>query len=422
MLSFAILITSLWWYGLDTLDKFSVPRTSLSLLICLFTVIIVLIFKPKLINIGKSVNKPIYHFQKIFIILFLIGLFGLLQFSKDIDNGTHYLFNATLLPFLIIWIMWVFINSDKELEQIIKLFYFTTTVFSIILLYNYFNNLFVDTSLINTSKSSRLGGDPSFPFLFHVQYDPVSLGVALSDIFPFFLTYALFKFKKRFSFFYIFPLLIIFAVIFLTGTRSAWIALAFSSLFVLYYSKIQGKAKLVFLLLVTFILVDNFYSFDINETLFDRILSLQSIQSEGNFLLRLELFSLGLEIAFNNVFGIGFGRLDRIIMNEHNFYTFIALGTGTIGLILYVIIIYLLYYYLKKSWNKNSGLRKNIAVGGIAVLIAFLINGFSDASIMETFQTNGVFISFGLALASYKLFLREQMRITESMVTTKIEI
>ncbi|MCH7826838.1 MAG: O-antigen ligase family protein [Bacteroidetes bacterium] len=407
--SFAIVITSIWWYGLDTMDRFILPRISLSLLISVFAVMAILLFKPKLTHGGRIVNKPIYLLRNLFVVLFLLGLFGLLLFSRDTYNGTYYLLNSTLLPFLIIWVLWVLINSDKELETIMKLFYFTTTLFAIIMLYNYSNNLFDQSSLINTSLGNRLGGQPRFPFPFKVQYDPVALGVVLSNIFPLFLSYSLFKFKKKISIIYFVPLVIILITIFLTGTRSAWIAVTFSSIFLFGYGKIsKERFKLIFAFLILALITYNVFSNEINNTLFARVNSLENIQSTGNFLQRVYMFGLGLVVTYNNPLGIGFGRYNRIIINEHNFYTFISLGAGVLGLFLFLIIIYLIFHFIRKSQKENSGLRKNIAVGGIAVIIAFLINGFASNSIAETFQSSGIFVAFGITLSIYKLLKVKQ--------------
>lgn len=410
-LVFVIFIVGLWWLGIDTVDRFFIPRTSLSLLMCVSTIIFLLIFKRKYTIINKKHDKPLYLLRIYFVGLFFLGLYGLLQYSKDTYNGTNYLLNTTILPFLILWIMWIVIDNDNEIELVLKLFYFTTTFFSIDLLYNYFNHLFVSTSLINTVAGTRLGGSPTFPFPFHVQYDPVSLGVTLSDIFPLFLSYVLFKFKKHFSYIYFIPLVLIIITIFLTGTRSAWIALSVSSILFISYGKIsKARIKLIIALLISAVIIYNNYSYEINETLISRINSLQNIQSAGNFLQRVNMLNLGLDVTFSNPFGIGFGRLNRIIMNEHNLYTFITLGTGIIGLFIFLVIIFLICYYIRKNKHENNELRKNITLGGMGVLLAFLINGFADASIMETFQTTGVFISFGLALSSYKLFLLEEKK------------
>ncbi|GAB6282472.1 MAG: hypothetical protein STSR0008_12180 [Ignavibacterium sp.] len=306
------------------------------------------------------------------------------------------------------------INNDEQLEMILKLFFFTTNIFTLILLYNFFDHSFVETSLINTTSGSRLGGSPTFPFPFKIQYDPVSLGVALSDIFPLLLSYILFKFKKHFSYAYLIALVIIIITIFFTGTRSAWIALAISSIFIIAYGKTsKGRFKLIFTFLIFAVIIYNVFSYEINTTLLGRLNSLQDIQNSDNFLQRIEMLNFGLYVTSRNPFGIGFGRLHRIIENEHNFYTFITLGTGILGLFLYLIIIFLIFNYIRKSKNENNDLRKSIALGGRGVLIAFLINGFADASIGEAFQANGIFISLGLCLVLYKFHILElQNKIT----------
>lgn len=399
-------IICLWWFGIDTRDKLMIQRVPLSMVINMTFFIIATMFLAVTFNWKNKINSPIKLLLKFYGFIFIIGLWGLVFLSHDSYNGTFYFLNTAILPVLIIFNFWFFINDEEELEKSIKFFLLTTVVFSFILLINFATRQFAADSLINTTYGTRIGGIPQFPFNFRVYYDPVSLGVVLSDIFPLFLAYMIFKLSKKFSYLWLSTLILLLVVIFFTGTRSAWVALVISSAFVLIFNK-QGikKTKLLFIVALLFAVLYQLFSKDINLTIITRLQSLEQVQKDQNLQGRIDLFLEGLRVAINNPFGIGFGRLNREIIYEHNFYTYILLGLGFIGLILYLLVFGVIFNCLKKTFKSGDIFYKNIALGGLGVLMAFLINGLADNSISENFQANGVFIALALAMVSYRLNL-----------------
>ena len=90
-------------------------------------------------------------------------------------------------------------------------------------------------------------------------------------------------------------------------------------------------------------------------------------------------------------------------MNEHNTYTFLALGMGIPGLLIFMTVIYILLNKLKKGLQQNLELSKYLAIGGIGCIISFFINGWADANFHESYQVNSTFISFAIAWAAANL-------------------
>jgi len=365
----------------------------------------------------------------LFLVLTIFGGMGLVLFSNDQYFGSLYFRNSSIIPISLIIIILITIKNDLQIEKITKIFLLSSGVFCALLLMNYMFRSFHELTLINTIMGNRLGGQPTFPFKFKVQYDPVSLGIALSNLAPFFLSFLIYYINKAKKVIYFVPFLLILLVIFLTGTRSAWIACIVSSGIVLLFSADKKGKKRIYIILVILIGVGiQYQSFYLNPALAERVSSFIKIQSTINFLSRLELFKLGVTIFFKNPLGIGYGRLNRVISNEHNMYTFIALGSGIVGILAFLGILIIIFKILVKGFKNGMRMRfkKALCLGGIGTIIALAINGMADPLFIEAFGVNSTFISLSIALsAAYmiidskhkNLFYNKKINIHNSKIT-----
>ena len=193
-------------------------------------------------------------------------------------------------------------------------------------------------------------------------------------------------------------------IIFLAGSRGAYIAVTLVAVFYLGNRidfRLLVKISVVVGLLLT---ITSNFSDDNNQS--DRIDTLSSLDEDASFLYRIQMIQLGFETLKKQPQGIGFGRENRITNNEHNIYVFIGLGTGLIGLVIYLYS----FFLIRKTINITlkftcTEKEKQILFGGKLAILAILINGLSDSIVMESFQSIGIFICFGfvLSLCNYKI-------------------
>jgi O-antigen ligase len=361
-----------------------------------FLVFAVLRKLPKIVPV-KSLN-----IKKIFIcyfILIFIGLFSLLFLSDDLKFGFYFLRSSLILPALIILFFINYIDDLNKFNIIHKFFNYSLLLFSSFLLINFFYDGFIGS---NDYNLNRLGGVPLIPFGVWGYIGSVQLGSLYAIIFAFFIPYWIPKVFK--SPVITITLLLVLTIIFLSGSRGAYITVCIIAL--IYFVgnfKLTSYINILVVTSIFFVLILNFRN-DINQS--SRLDTLSSLEEDHSFLYRIQMMQLGYEILTKQPQGIGFGRENRITNNEHNIYVFIGLGTGLIGLIIYLYS----FFLINKIINITRKLictekEKQILFGGKLSIIALLINGLSDSIVMESFQSIGVFICFGfiLTLCNYKI-------------------
>ena len=138
----------------------------------------------------------------------------------------------------------------------------------------------------------------------------------------------------------------------------------------------------------------------INEELSIRLSSLLNLENDNNVIGRLSIYSTNLDLVSNNFFGIGFGRNNREIMNEHNLYFFIALGTGIVGLILFLNILLILSKIFVKSIKRTSKFSRMVVIGSFGSLISLVINGLTANVISTHYVVISTFLCISLGLAA----------------------
>jgi len=340
-----------------------------------------------------SHNNHLVYIKTSFIFLILFGSIGLITLSKDKDFGSLFFRNATLIPLLVIVLFIKTINTKEKLLFMVNAFIISTSIFAIVLLTNYIFKSFTYNLGDRMDINVRLGGIPTIPFRFQTYYSAVPLGASLAAIFAFFLPLLAQKvfFEKKHL--YIFPSILLIISIFLAGTRGAWLALISSLLFFLIISPgLKRKVVILTSLLLMGIFVYIFIIEFSNDLINDRLLSISDMNNDKNYIQRLYYIDVAMNSLSKNLWGIGFGREGRVIINEHNMYSFIALGTGIVGVIIFVL---LLFYFVRitiKQSKQSIGYMQALSIGGATSIICILINGTSDSILMESFQANAISI------------------------------
>lgn len=412
-LFFPIIIISFWWYTPGSGNFFPGVYSISTIEIFLYTGLFYVAFYK--VNFTHKTQK--YLFIKYsFIVLFLLGLVGLMFLSNDKKFGSLYLRNAILIPLLTIILFVKIINSQKKLIFFVKILSYSTLVFVILLLINYYFSSFHFNLFDRLDLNIRLGGIPSIPFNFITYYSAVPLASSLSLIFVFLMPFSIHNLLVKRKINYLLFLLLTILAIFLTGTRGAWIALAISLLTTLaIYPSLKNKLIIIFSFLIltvfTYLLADYFS----NQMIDDRIDSFSNINQDVNYIKRLEYIQISTDGILKNFWGIGFGRENRLITNEHNMFAFIGLGTGIIGLLLFVII---LFYFLRVTYwgiKHSVGDLQLISLGGFGMVVCIIINGMSDAILMESFQSNSTSIILALSLASVNIISKKRQILTNNI-------
>jgi len=405
----SIALAGFWWFTPTTRDYLPIPFLSPIEALLYVLLLYVLFFEDAPLKRYISLSGPPMKLTVVgFAFLFVFGLTTLLVGSRDIAYGSYYLRNASILPLAIILIGGFGLHERRQLLFVMDVFVAGTAVFCLVLLTNYLMRTYDPESLINTNFGARLGGHPTFPFRFRVLYDPVSLGVALSTLFPFLASWSIHSFGQVRGKLGSFVLLLVLGVVFATGTRGAWIALVASAVFVFFlYGNKKSKILLLGFFSVVVILFIESDLMSVNPILAERVVSLQDVSSQGNLEYRIELINKAWDILLANPLGLGFGRFHRPIMNEHNMYMFIAMGTGLVGLIVFCIILLSLFQSLRKGYSISDSTTKALCAGGLGSLVALVINGLGDASIMEAYQTQVIFLVIAITHAGVLIASKE---------------
>jgi len=143
------------------------------------------------------------------------------------------------------------------------------------------------------------------------------------------------------------------------------------------------------------------------EALSGRMLSLANITSDENFISRQEIWRTNWRavIASGAEPGGFFYEFATGRGNPHNMYIFVAMGTGLLGLVLFVGVLTSLAVRL---WLRAAPLQREmqaIVWGAGGALVALLVGGISDAQFMASFTSIVVFVV--LAIGVRATFLTE---------------
>lgn len=391
--SMLITFSLLWFVHIPTGEQLTLFNLTLFDVFLLFAV---------LRKFPKRVPIKSFDIKKILVcyfILIFIGLFSMLTLSDDLKFGFYFLRSSLILPALIILLFINYLDDLNKFNRVHKFFNYSLLIFSSFLLINFFLDGFQGS---NDYNLNRLGGVPLIPFGAWGYIGSVQLGSLFTIIFAFFIPYWIpTVFKNPLN---TISLLFVLVIIFLSGSRGGYITTCIITL--IYFAGNFKLSSYINIVVVTslFVVLTLNFSNEINQSA--RLDTLSSLEEDNSFLYRIEMIELGYKTLKKQPQGIGFGRENRITNNEHNIYVFIGLGTGLIGLIIYLYS----FFLINKIINITRKLtctekEQQILLGGKLSIIAILINGLSDSIVMESFQSIGVFICFGLilTLCNYKI-------------------
>jgi len=391
--SFLITFSLFWFVHIPTGEQLFLFNLTF------FDVFLVFSVFRKLLKRVPVKSYSIKHILICYYILIFIGLVSLLLFSDDLKFGFYYLRSSLILPLLILLLFINYIDDLNKFNTVYKFFNLGVLLFSAFLLLNFLFDGFIGS---NDYNLNRLGGVPSFPFGNWGYVGSVQLASLYSVIFAFFIPYWIPNITKSLT--STINLFFMLLIIFLAGSRGAYITITI--VIILYFIKNIGFKSYFTLIIITglFLTLTRNFSDKINQS--ERIDTLSTLDEDSSFLYRIQMIQVGYETLKKSPQGIGFGRENRITNNEHNIYVFIGLGTGLIGLIIYLYS----FFLIKKTINITRKFtctekEKQILFGGKLAIIAILINGLSDSIVMESFQSIGIFICFGfvLSLCNYKI-------------------
>ena len=391
--SFLITFSLFWFVHIPTGEQLFLFNLTFFDVFLIFAV-----FRKLLKRVPKK-SYSIKYILRCYYVLIFIGLVSLLLFSDDLKFGFYFFRSSLILPTLILLLFINYIDNLNKFNLVYKYFNFGVLLFSIFLLSNYLFDGFIGS---NDYSLNRLGGTPNFPFGHWGYIGSVQIASLYSCIFAFFIPYWLPNITKNLI--SMTNLFFVLLTIFLAGSRGAYIAIILVTIF--YFIK-NINFKLFFTIsAIIGILLTITSNFNEEKNQSERFETLSALDKDNSFLYRIQMIQLGYETLKNQPQGIGFGRENRITNNEHNIYAFIGLGTGLIGLIIYLYSLFLISKAIKITQKFTcTEKEKQILNGGKLVISAMLINGLSDSIIMESFQSIGIYICFGfiLSLCNYKI-------------------
>ncbi len=313
-------------------------------------------------------NNSFLLFYFLFITVCVISYF------YSLESVTSVITIKTLsLYFIFIVTLVNYVDDYDKLRKLIKYFIYSGIIASFYILFNFLYNY-------GFSHFFRLGG-----LLGNSNTIGIIIGVSTTFSFYFFV------FEKKY--FYIFPIIITFIMVLLTGSRTALVFVVLNILFLIYFknrSSFKGKLKAVILILLLFLLS---YYLIFNIPIFYTVIGKRvenyiaifsgSGTNEGSILMRNYLIKFGIEkFKEKPIFGWGIANY-RILLGQdigretyaHNNYIELLVDVGTIGMVVY----YLMYIFsLFKLKKIKIGIYKNYKYLFISLFLSILIIGYSS--------------------------------------------
>lgn len=297
-------------------------------------------------------TRPIMSLEKIHPLFWIILVFSLITFSfsfiRNIDNP---LFNQTahFISLCVVLVSCYILIIDFEINQedFLKITFFLGLIYSII---------FLLAAVLSGVSFFDVGALKNFNFPGYPQrFSPVLI-----------LSFLIGLRSLKNNIFYLLPIILIFVMIFLTYTRSLYIALIASIIYLLVYFfifKTSPIAKIIYLILTTLITSLMIFGYDLlrdseNLTVITLVALIDSIfLSLENFLFssqytevfysgtseyfRMYFWSLALDIFYQYpILGTGFAGLYQFGFPEygsvHSQWVDQLLRTGLLGTIIYI--------------------------------------------------------------------------------------
>ena len=232
-----------------------------------------------------------------------------------------------------------------------------------------------------------MGGIPQVPFGTWAYLGSVQIGALLSVSAAFTLGLTHINNSLRFMI-----LALIVYLLLRAGSRGSMLAVCVIFMFALKRYLIgNGLSRKAFfrVLLAVIFLSPIFLNIGDIIVLNDRLNSLQNLDQDGSFGYRLLSIVNGWNELIEHPFGSGFAREGKVIFNEHNLFVWVAVAMGLPGLLF-------LLYKIRILWKSDVYYLR-------LLVIALLVNGFSDPMLMEGIQSLFVSMVVCLGMVEFKL-------------------
>lgn len=361
---------------------------------------------------------PVYSMEAPVIIALCVYIYGLqkgvfslkskINFSNPFFIGIAFFFLGTIVSFLanpfslnglgmiktwfvfpiILLCLWLETEPDnKDLRRLLFV-WFTSSILAAIVSFIFF----FQGTLTYDGRLSAWYASPNY-LAFFLAYGVLIASYLLSN---------LSSSQKQKKFFYplLFSLVLLIAVIFLTGSYTAWLSVFAAIALYFYLIKpefISCRQKMIF-----FLLAGLFFAFIFLETGSEKWQSFITFSERSSLASRLMIWRATASILYDHtILGIGIGRfqemylayqkyfplyLEWAVPQPHNLYLAVWLQTGLLGLIGFV---FLIMVWLKKMllfWRssiQNENTKKNSALL-IALIVLFLFLGIADTPFFKT--------------------------------------
>ncbi len=286
-------------------------------------------------------------------------------------------FRDLAIHFTAMGFVFIIVNNIKTKEDFNKLVTFlviAATLVSLYGLYQYKIGVAVEEGWIDAMRN------PGVNFrVYSVFGNPNILAEYLIMIIP--ISLSLFWYSKKIHKKGIFLItsLILIIVLVLTLSRGGWVGFAFG----MFIFMILIEKKLLLAAIPIALLGLNF----LPSNIINRLLTIGSLEDSSNAY-RVKLWELTLDIIKDNwLVGVGFGYIPlritferytgtKLAYHSHNTYLQTIAETGILGLIVFIILIFVLYKYaIKRLIKEEDRYIKTMAVGVIAGLSALLAHG-----------------------------------------------
>lgn len=330
-------------------------------------ILIYLTFFSYLLEIPAINWKRLYENYRTYIFsvaLIFIGLVISTLVNQNYREGFGIIKGWFFDPLLFSFILINKIKTEKELQNILKIFYFSGVLVGLVSLVYFF--------LGKLTFDNRLAAFYSSPNYLAMFLAP-SLFIGI---------YLLTLKKLNFKFIYFSSLIIIFGTIYLTFSYAAWLSIALSLIIIGFITKkINKKIILISSAIIFIALLSQLKNPKLNNIFSDR----SSLQS------RTMIWQSSAKILKDNfIFGIGPGNfqnkyleyqkyfppyLEWAVPQPHNLFLAFWLQGGIIGFIGFI---FLIFNWLKRILKnqKNSPL----LTVSLAIILYFLIHGLADTT------------------------------------------
>ena len=339
-----------------------------------------------ILSTNKNNNLP----KRYKILFFIIIITGFIT-SYFNDVSYYPVFNACVLPFLIMYLCFSYIQNQDEAKLLIIASNIGVLGLLFIIFFAFSTGFATEIARSHEyigqfSASVRMGA-------YEFELYPTEFGVLLAMIIPSVIIYFFQEINSKKRFWLGIIIFIYFSLLISVASRGATIAVIISILLILtlsliYIKRKKGNYKFVIIIFILFILI--FISFNIfsknlsSHTIFrfNEMINykLRAYNAQG----RINLMINALAKEGNGIIGIGFNTLwDKYRIDESNLYSWLSNGIGLIGIFAFLfLILNILYQYLSIIFS--SGIRnKYNEIIGIVTLIGVLLSSVSSNYILN---------------------------------------